>query len=366
VNTLFPKTALIFVLASALLHAERWKMQFLYDEDKSAMVINDLVFPSAQTGIACAILTTERTPKGLVLLTRDSGTTWQRVEVQEFPMSLNFLNESTGFMVTNKGLWKTEERGLVWKKLKSWNNVQRVHFTSAQRGFAVGPNRVFLETKDGGKTWGPVEAAKKLSATTNFYWVAFQGDQRGIVMGSSASPRRRTAILPEYLDPEAAAKEREWPHLSATLETRDGGQTWTPQTAPIFGRMKRLRFVPDGIYGLSILQYEYAFEVPSEAYLFNWKTGKSESTYRAAERYLEDVGFLSPTAGLMAVIERPGKMMQSPLPGKLKMLKATNLRSWMEMPVDYRAVGNRAILAVVNEKNAWVALDTGMILKLEP
>ncbi len=358
--------AILVGLSTAFLHAERWKVQFFHDEDKSAIVINDLAFPSERTGIACGVLTMERSAKGIVLLTRDSGVTWQRIEVQEIPISLYFLNESTGFMVTNKGLWKTEERGLVWKKLKSWDFVQRVHFLDNLRGFALGPNRTFLATEDGGKKWVSIEDAKKLSATTNFYWASFQGEKRGIVMGSSAVPRKRTANLPEYLDPEAASKEREWPHLSATLETRDGGKTWMPQTAPIFGRMKRLRFVPEGIYGISILQYEYAFTVPSEAYLFNWKTGKSESIYRAPERHIEDAGFLSPSAGLLAVIERPGKMMQSPLAGKLKILKATNLRSWIEMPVDYRAIGNRAVLAVVNERNAWVALDTGMILKLEP
>lgn len=362
--------AIILWLSTSILHAERWKMQFFHDEDNSAIAIHDLAFPSEKTGIACGVLSAERSAKGIVLLTRDGGATWKRIEVQEIPVSLHFLNESTGFMVTTKGLWKTEERGLVWKKIKSWNFVQRVHFIDNLRGFALGPNRTFLATEDGGKNWTPVAEAKKLSATTNFYWAAFQGTNRGIVMGSSAAPRRRVENqnlnLPEYLDPEAASKQREWPHLSATLETRDGGKTWAPQTAPIFGRMKRIRFVPEGLYGLSILQYEYAFEVPSEAYLFNWKTGKSESAYRAPERHIEDVGFLSPSAGLLAVIERPGKMMQSPLPGKLKILKASNLRSWIEMPVDYRASGNRAMLAVVDERNAWVALDTGMILKLEP
>jgi photosystem II stability/assembly factor-like uncharacterized protein len=343
-------------------------MQFFHDEDNSAITINDLAFPSERTGIACGFLVTEKSgPKGIVLLTRDGGTNWQKLDVQDIPLSLHFISESNGFMVTNKGLWKTEERGLVWKKLKSWNNVQRVHFLDAQRGFALGPNRTFLETADGGKEWKPVEAAKKLSANTNFYWFDFRDGKRGLILGSSSTPRRRPGVvLPEFLDPETAAKQREWPQLSATLETTDGGKTWTPQTAPIFGRMKRLRFVPEGLYGLSILQYEYAFEVPSEAYLFNWQNGKSESIYRAPERSIEDVGFLSPTAGLMAVIERPGKLMQSPLPGKLRILKSPGLRVWSEMPVDYRASGNRAMLAVVNERSAWVALDTGMILKLEP
>ena len=66
------------------------------------------------------------------------------------------------------------------------------------------------------------------------------------------------------------------------------------------------------------------------------------------------------------LIERPGKLMQSPFPGKLRILKSSNLRNWSEMPVDYRASGRHATLAVIDERNAWVALDSGMILRLEP
>jgi hypothetical protein len=357
---------LLGLSALALLQAERWKMQFFHDEDNSRIAFSDLVFPTEKTGIACGVLSNERTSKGIVLLTRDGGTSWQRQDVLEIPLSLYFVNESVGFMVTAKGLWRTEERGLVWKKLKSWNTVARVHFFDTERGIAYGPNRTLLRTQDGGKTWNPIPEAQKLSSNTTFAYAAFQGQLRGIVIGSSIVPRRDAPVLPEFLDPAAAAGYREWPGISSTLETGDGGKTWEPQTTPVFGRMKKLRFVPDGLYGLSILNFERSFEVPSESYLVNWKNGKSESTYRAPGRYIEDVGFLTPTTGLLAVIERPGKLMNSPFPGKLRMLKATDLRSWIEMPVDYRATGSRAMLATVNERNAWVALDSGMILKLEP
>ena len=358
--------ALSILLLSPGLRAERWKVQFLYDEDNSSLTIQDLVFPNEKTGIACGALQREKSIKGIVMVTRDGGVTWQRIEVAELPLSLQFLNESTGFMVTSKGLWKTEERGLTWKKLKGWNNVLQVHFIDAGNGFAIGPNRTMLSTTDGGKTWIPVAEAKKLPASTNFHSIAFQDAKRGLAMGSSSVPQRRDSLLPEWIDPESAAKRRQWPSLSASLETRDGGKTWEPQTAPIFGTMARLRFVPQGVYGMSIIQFEHAFEVPSEVYLFNWKTGRSESVFKEPGKYVEDVAFLSPTSGLIAAIERPGKLMQSPFPGMLRILKASNLRSWIQMPVDYRANGRHAVLAVVDERNAWVALDSGMILRLEP
>ena len=54
-----------------------------------------------------------------------------------------------------------------------------------------------------------------------------------------------------------------------------------------------------------------------------------------------------------------------PVPGKLKVLKSKDLKTWADMEVDYRAVGSNAVLAVVDETHAWIATDTGMILRLQ-
>jgi hypothetical protein len=67
---------------------------------------------------------------------------------------------------------------------------------------------------------------------------------------------------------------------------------------------------------------------------------------------------------MLAAVEPPGKSNQVPIPGKLKILKSSNLKVWLEMDVDYRAVGQRAILAAPDDRHIWVATDTGMILNL--
>ncbi len=46
------------------------------------------------------------------------------------------------------------------------------------------------------------------------------------------------------------------------------------------------------------------------------------------------------------------------------MLRSTNLKVWMEMDADYRAVAQRAVMAAPDARHAWVATDTGMILAL--
>ncbi|MCL6508106.1 MAG: hypothetical protein K6T59_13900, partial [Bryobacteraceae bacterium] len=67
----------------------------------------------------------------------------------------------------------------------------------------------------------------------------------------------------------------------------------------------------------------------------------------------------------LAAVEPAGKLRRSPVPGRLHILRSDDLTTWSEMPVDYRAVARRAVLAAAGRKDIWVATDTGMILRLE-
>jgi len=63
-------------------------------------------------------------------------------------------------------------------------------------------------------------------------------------------------------------------------------------------------------------------------------------------------------------VEPPGRLRSAPIPGKVRMLSSTNLKDWVEMPVDYRAVAQSLVLAGPDAEHLWVATDTGMILRL--
>jgi photosystem II stability/assembly factor-like uncharacterized protein len=58
-----------------------------------------------------------------VLVTSDAGRNWAIVTVKDPPASLFFLNESVGWMVTPKGIYKTVESGRSWKKQHSPKQV---------------------------------------------------------------------------------------------------------------------------------------------------------------------------------------------------------------------------------------------------
>ncbi len=52
-------------------------------------------------------------------------------------------------------------------------------------------------------------------------------------------------------------------------------------------------------------------------------------------------------------------------PGNVKVFKSSDMTSWTEMAVDYRAVARRALLSGAGEEDLWLATDNGMILQLK-
>src|SRR5260370_41151289 len=99
--------------------AERWKMQLFYDKDDSSLAIKDLQCPSALRCIAAGSILGKNHAKGTVIVTNDGGEHWSYIPVEEHPVSLVFLNDTLGWMVTDGGIWLTNEGGRSWKKLKS-------------------------------------------------------------------------------------------------------------------------------------------------------------------------------------------------------------------------------------------------------
>src|SRR5277367_4418474 len=95
-----------------------WDIQYRYRQIDSALAINDIAFPSATRGIVCGV-TTDHHDKDqpLVLITSDGGKKWTEVPVKETGLALFFLDESMGWMVTEKGIWQTLESGRSWTKL---------------------------------------------------------------------------------------------------------------------------------------------------------------------------------------------------------------------------------------------------------
>ena len=271
-------------------------------------------------------------------------------------------------MVTPRGLLHTVESGRSWKKANLPSHILRVYFQNSNLGWAVGAEKSIYETQDGGKKWTKVPAADEPSTSpkhTVYACVAFVDRMFGIISGWSQSPRRAyEQDLPPWLDPEKAAHRPEWPSVSISLETHDGGKTWKSSTASVFGRVTRIRLSPRGT-GMALVEFSDAFQYPSEVYAMNLATGKNTRSFREKNMAVTDIALPASGPAYLAAIEVPGELRNLPIPGKLKIMATLDFKTWSSMPVDYRAVGGRAILSAPDPQNIWVALDSGMILRLE-
>jgi photosystem II stability/assembly factor-like uncharacterized protein len=348
--------------------AQRWQVQYFYDKSKETFAIADLAFPSATRGVAVGVIVegTKRKPTSVV--TADGGAHWQVVEIKEAPISLFFLNESLGWMVTSKGLWQTNEAGKSWKKMSGLpSGMLRVYFRDEQNGFAVGTKKRVLITTNGGARWEPLAAAAQppgMDKYSAYSWVAFATRNLGIISGWNAPPRYFPQQFPDWMDPEGAVSRRETPHLSYQLTTNDGGKTWKSNSASLLGDITRVRFHPNGI-GLGLVEHGNSFRYPSEVYKIDWVTGKSETIYRDRKFDISDIWITPDGTAWLAGVVVAGEI-RNVVPGRVQVLqcRAKDFSVWTALDVDYRAEANQVVISGVDDRNLWLATDNGMILKL--
>ena len=354
--------------ALALGAEPHWDIQYSYRQVDSTLSINDFLFTSDTRGILCGF-TSDRHGKEnpLVMTTKDGGQHWSETPVKETGLAMFFLDDSTGWMVTDKSIWQTVEAGRTWTKMKAApSGMLRIWFLDKKHGYAAGLEKRIFETTNGGETWTllPIATQAQGDATyTTYGEIAFAGTD-GIISGWNIPPRRGG---PDWMEPERAAQRRQLPNLTILLQTKDAGKNWVKSEASVFGQVTRISLAPQGI-ALGLVEYKDQFDFPSEVYRINTHlNGTSDSVYRDKNRSITDVRtFDGSNRGVIAGYETEGTIYRSPIPGKLKVLTSDDLENWHEMAVDYRAVAHRAMIAGPDEKHLWIATDTGMILKLVP
>ena len=340
-----------------------WDMQYVYRQADSTLSINDIAFPTAARGIVCGF-TTDRhgNRKPVMLLTSDGGKHWTEAVVKEIGLSLFLLDDSIGWMVTEKGVWFTEESGRSWMRLKAPSGLLSVHFLDRTHGFGAGLEKRVFETFDGGETWALLSIVKDLQVNPTFMTfgeIAFSG-RNGLISGWNIPPQRGG---PAWMEQDKTPR-RQQPNYTVLLQTKDAGKTWTRSESSVFGQVTRISMAAQGT-ALGLMEFKDQFEYPSEVYRINLHSGVSTSAFRSKDRAITDVRlFDGSNAALLAGFETSGGIYHSPIPGKLKILTSQDSEDWQEMPVDYRAVAHRAMIAGPDPEHVWVATDTGMILNL--
>jgi hypothetical protein len=210
------------------------------------------------------------------------------------------------------------------------------------------------------------DAEKVTNAPENtiYDWIAFANPEVGVIIGSWALPHT-SRELPEWMAPDRARYRHESPSLTIILQTSNGGKNWAVLLRSMEGMLTRFRY--GGLnYALALFEYPSSSVVATEVFKMEEKSSKSTSVYRDPSRAVRDFAILPGGDVIMAAVQRQGKANALPIPGKLKMMRSSSLKTWIDMDMDYRAVATRTTIAAADAKNVWVATDTGMILKWTP
>jgi hypothetical protein len=163
VHSMSLRAACLVLLACAA-QAERWKVQYFYDRDRETLALNDLKCPTARRCVATGSIEPDKgSGRPTAVVTSDAGAHWALVPLKEAPLSLFMLDDSTGWIVGAKNLWRTIEGGRSWERvIKLPPGIGRVWFLDAKHGFAVGARKSVLETTDGGLEWRRARSTRSI------------------------------------------------------------------------------------------------------------------------------------------------------------------------------------------------------------
>jgi hypothetical protein len=344
-----------------------WRTLYLHDEDQSSMVLTGIGAGGGDCLVAVGGTVTRGRPKAMALVSRDRGKNFTTVTLKDSPRSVFVLDAGHAWMVSESAVWASSDCGVNWTRLHKDDDLFRVYFLDAQRGFAAGLNKKVLATSDGGKSWTKVAAAAEPAAEAErsaYGAISFAGSF-GIIAGFHEPRRPDASPLPDWMDPNSARRRRQWPSLTLLLQTLDGGVTWKASSSSILGKMTQVR-LDSGGYGLLLIEFDRAFEVPAEVYRLDYRSNKMTRVYRDKDRAITDVLVAPGGRLLLAGYEPAGALPNLPIPGKVKMLEGTEGGTWRELEVDYRAVARRVMLAADTSGAIFAATDTGMLLGLDP
>ena len=345
--------------------AGKWKIRYFYDENKTRLSLGDFAFAGAKYGIAAGAIVDEHGKgKGTALITHDGGQKWTLTPLQHEAISVFPLGEGRFFIVTPKALYYTDEGGAKFDKRKAPEGLLRVFFFNENKGFGVGDGKIAWRTSDGGRSWTKIPESESLNVTpewSGLNCVEFANDKMGIIAGNSK--RASMTRYPGWMDPERAARRRQTPSTVISLQTHDGGETWQPQLGSVFGFVTRLRLSATG-FGLALWSYGDDFDWPSEVMELDLRTGKSIPVFRRKDVNITDVLIRQDGSAVLAGVQPPGKLHDTPLPGMVRVFTSPDRKIWTEYEVDYKAFAHRAMLARGGD-NVYVSTDTGMVLYLD-
>jgi hypothetical protein len=355
-------------LVSGPYQALRWQIRYQFDELGKRCQLQDFAMPTPQFGLATILIEEEESGslKSRLLLTHDGGKTWLQQKCDKNPEGTFVLDPMNGWYVASGRIFATRDGGQKWEKFSLPHRaITQVWFATQNSGVAFGLGKVFYRTEDGGRSWSAVPESESLnlqSPQTYLRSMAMLPSGAGMLVGDSTAVPPESAALPDWMTPDRALNRKDLPGTAVLFRTHDGGKTWSGQLSSAFGVIRRVRMGPSR--AAIVFQYKESFWWPSELFALDLKTGRSWTVLRRKDLVIHDALLFSDGSMLAAATQPNGRLRNSPVPGKLRVLWSPDAKAWFEMKVDYRAVANSATFASCSNGTLWIATDEGAIVQL--
>ncbi len=346
----------------------RWQIRYQFDELGKRCQLQDFSMPTPQFGLATVQIEDEESGgvKARLLLTRDGGKTWIQEKCDKDPLGVFVLDALNAWFIASGKVLYTRTGGQKWEKFSLPNRgIAQLWFSTPQNGIAFGLGKVFYRTGDGGRTWSAVPESESLnlqSPQTFLRSMAMLPSGAGMLIGDSTAVVPEAPALPDWMTPDRALGRKSLPGTAVLFQTHDGGKTWSGQLSSAFGVLRRVRLGPSR--GAVAFQYRESFMWPSELFLLDLRSGKNSSILRRKDLVIHDMLLFSDGSLLAAGTQPTGRLRNSPIPGKLRILWSPDAAAWFEMKVDYRAIGNSATFASCSDGSILLATDEGVVVQL--
>lgn len=205
-------------------------------------------------------------PQPVVYWTQDGGKLLKSVmgnlpasAMSGIPQLVHFTDTKNGWLAMGNQVYRTTNRGSVWKGTDAATEVKDLHFHTPLKGIAVGGEGAIRRTSDGGMTWTPVASGTDVDLSCLF-WL---DSQRGFAAGHKI-------VEEEDFQGDVTTTYEE----GVVLRTADGGQTWTTGFVTDGVMLCPLFFLQDGSHGwLAVTEPGQGDEKRTTAFLYRTTDG---------------------------------------------------------------------------------------------